>query len=97
MCADKATSNAKFVLDKLERVAKEKAMKEINRRDIYMACRSTAIKEPKNLDDPLDLLIEYNYLREKSTDDTTQNVGRKPSSIYVLNPLYFENEKDGGM
>ena len=94
MCIDKATSNAKFVLYKLKENKKSQAATEINRRDIYMMCRSASIKSPQDLEEPLNLLIEYNYLRKKSMDDTTKNSGRKPSQIYILNPLYFKKEAE---
>lgn len=76
---------AKFVLHKLETIN----VKEITKRDLYILCRSRYFKRAEDINETLDLLEEHGYIRQKEVI-VSNTVGRKPSTVYTLNSVHFE-------
>ena len=85
MGTSETTAKAKFVLRKLETINAT----EISKRDIYILCRSRYFKKAKDIEETLDLLEEHGYIRTKEVADKN-TVGRKPSTVYELNSVHFE-------
>jgi 5S rRNA maturation endonuclease (ribonuclease M5) len=89
MGASEALIKAKYILKKLEGLS----VPEVSKRDIYLACRCKLIKKTEDMDEPISILIEHGYIREKS-NGSSKSVGRKPSAVYELNPVHFvQNEQ----
>lgn len=62
---------------------------EFSRRDAFNAVRG-AVQRVDELDDPLRLLIEHGFIRERET--TRSGPGRKPSTTFDVNPwLHSQN------
>lgn len=77
-------TKAKFVLHQLEKVTEP----EITKRSIYLLCRSKYFKKTEDINDTLALLVEHCYLRVKKVK-SSNSVGRKPSTVFELNPEHF--------
>ena len=56
------------------------------KRDAFNGVRGT-IRKVTELEDPLRLLSDHGYIREKANERT--GPGRKPSPIYNVNPLWL--------
>lgn len=84
MGTNEVVIKAKYILKKLESLH----ITEISKKDIYIHCRSRYFKSPDDIIKPIELLIDYNYLRAKE-NQPTNSTGRKPSTVYELNPIWF--------
>jgi len=63
--------------------ATEGSLAKFSRRDSFNALRG-AVQRVDELDEPLQLLIEHGFIRERET--TRSGSGRKPSTCYDVNP-----------
>ena len=86
MGADKSLQGAKYILRKL----KQQPKRVLTKYQIFRLCRSKIFIRADDVLPALELLIEYGYMREQS--DALPTGGRPKGSIYILNPLYFDNE-----
>ena len=84
MGADDQMKQVRFVLRKLE----QNPRKQYKKYDIYKMCRNSYIKNVDAIDPILEILTEYGYLYEIAPPDL-KRTGRKPATIYNLNPMYF--------
>ena len=70
----------------------EGRLSEFSRRDAFNAVRGT-VQRVDELDEPLQLLSDHAYIRERSTE--RKGPGRKPSNRYDVNPLaYAQNSRN---
>ncbi len=81
--ADELTQSCIYIISRIRSYGK----KEISKRDIFSLCRnkSKGILKANDLDDPIQLLIDYGYLVLKETEQTK---GR-PSQIFLINPYIY--------
>ena len=89
MGADTVNKNAEYLLDAIKR----NQLTEFSRRDAMRLCRR--FKTADSLQPILTRLCEYGYIAPKPAD-TPNAYGRKPSEIYLTNPVVLENEGAGG-
>lgn len=85
MGVDEDIQHAKHVLKKLEQNPQEQYKKH----DIYKMCRNSHIKVVNDIEPLLEILILHNYLHEVLPHEVDRT-GRKPATIYKLNPEYFK-------
>ncbi|MGV8906385.1 MAG: YfjI family protein [Acetobacterium sp.] len=85
MGVDEDAQQLKFVLKKLE----QKPQEEYKKHDIYKMCRNARIEVVSDIEPTLITLIDYGYLYE-ILPENVDRPGRKPATIYKLNPLYFK-------
>lgn len=81
MGADPAAAAAQLVRD----WALREKLETFSKRDAWRALRGR-FGRAADLDDPLAMLVEHGYLREQDASPRSGR-GRKPSQVYVLNPL----------
>jgi hypothetical protein len=81
MGADPVIADARHILSWIFRTG----MTSFTRRDLFEATKGR-FKEVRALELPLDCLIRHGYLRERP-GDSRSGPGRKPSTIYDVNPL----------
>jgi hypothetical protein len=82
MGANPATATARRILA----WATEGRRTDFSRRDAFNAVRGV-VQRVDELDEPLQLLIEHGYIRERSIE--RGGPGRKPSARYDVNPLAY--------
>ena len=82
MGADRTTDDAKYVLKRFKQT-------EMSKRDLYRECRGR-FKKPEDIDPALELLEQHKYIIAKQTPQ--EQAGRKPSPVYLLNPLYQKDK-----
>lgn len=82
---DEDIQQAKHVLKKLEQNPQEQYKKH----DIYKMCRNSQIKVVNDIEPILEILVQHDYLREIPPLEV-ERLGRKPATIYKLNPKYFK-------
>ena len=85
MGKDKALHGAQYILKRLKLHHRQ----EISKYQIFRLCRSKHFSKADDILPALELLIEYGYIKEHI--DPAPTGGRPKGSIYILNPLYFEN------
>lgn len=85
MGIDEDIQHAKHVLKKLEQNPQERYKKH----DIYKMCRNSHIKLVNDIEPLLEILVLHNYLNEVLPHEVDRT-GRKPATIYKLNPKYFK-------
>lgn len=89
MGADATNKNAQYLLDAIKR----EKLSEFTRRDAMRLCRR--FKTAETLQPVLNRLCEYGYIAVKPTEGI-QTFGRKPSEVYLTNPLVLENAAGEG-
>lgn len=89
MGADTVNKNAEYLLEAIKR----NRLTEFSRRDAMRMCRR--FKTADILQPILTRLCEYGYIAPKS-QDTPNAYGRKPSEVYLTNPVVLESEGAGG-
>ena len=90
MGADTVNKNAEYLLEAIKR----NQLTEFSRRDAMRLRRR--FKTADSLQPILTRLCEYGYIAPKPAD--TPNVyGRKPSEVYLTNPVVLECEGAGGV
>lgn len=89
MGADTVNKNAEYLLEAIKR----NQLTEFSRRDAMRLCRR--FKTADSLQPVLTRLCEYGYIAPKPAE-TPNAYGRKPSEVYLTNPVVLENEGAGG-
>ena len=90
MGADTVNKNAEYLLEAIKR----NQLTEFSRRDAMRLRRR--FKTADSLQPILTRLCEYGYIAPKPAD-TPNAYGRKPSEVYLTNPVVLENEGAGGV
>lgn len=85
MGVDEDIQHAKHVLKKLE----QNPQVQYKKHDIYKMCRNSHIKVVNDIEPLLEILVLHNYLNEVLPHEVDRT-GRKPATIYKLNPEYFK-------
>lgn len=86
MGADKDVANAKYIL-------KHFRGDRMSRRDLYRECRGR-FKSSDDMSSTLELLEQHNFIRLQA-QSILDGVGRKPSTVYLLNPMCGQNGHNG--
>jgi hypothetical protein len=82
MGADENLKNAEYILQKIIKHNVQQATKT----ELVRICRK--FKTVEKMTEPLNILINYNYLKEMEREHNS-SVGRKPENIYLVNPQIF--------
>lgn len=89
MGTNPATSLARRIVDWLE----EKQLTEFTERGAFNAMRGGAVQRVDHMKEPLRLLVEHGFIRERELNRS--GPGRKPSPRYDVNPeLYAHNTQN---
>lgn len=88
MGADSVNKNAQYLLSAIKR----NGIPEFSRRDAMRLCRQ--FKTADSLQPVLNRLCEYGYLAAKPLT-LAPGTGRKPSEIYLVNPVLLANDGEG--
>lgn len=73
------------------KILKGKKLKgDIKKYELFRAVRGTGIQEIKDIENPLNILIEKGYMRMKEEEKQEKIVGRPADKIIELNPLVFK-------
>ena len=80
VCSDGVIANAEYILKRL----RSNGITQTDTRELQRLCRK--FKSTSELEEPLEMLMEYGYLREMAADDHSGR-GRKPGTRYEVNPL----------
>ena len=78
---EREVSDAEYILERV----KYKGLREISRSELKRVCRK--FRRVSELDEPISLLKDRDYLKEQFTDIPTK--GRPSSPVYIFNPLLF--------
>ncbi|HWQ41593.1 MAG TPA: YfjI family protein [Desulfosporosinus sp.] len=90
MGADKPLQGAKYILRKLT----QQQLRMLTRYQIFRLCRGKYFSKTEDVSPALSLLIELGYIKEQF--DPSPTGGRPKGSVYILNPLYFDNDIESG-
>lgn len=82
--ADLATRTAERIL----RWLKDRAAAEFTHRDCFTACRSAEIQAVADIDDAINLLVSFGYIRPRQDAHGPRPPGRPPSRVYDVNPRW---------
>lgn len=85
MGVDKEIQKAKLIVEKL----KKQTETQFKRHEIFKLSRSSNIQNVQDIEQTLQILLEYGYIRELPIPER-KGAGRKPDIVYELNPLYFQ-------
>ena len=80
MGADLVNKQGEYLLSKIQK----EQVREFSRRDAMRMCRN--FKTADSIQPVLNRLCEYGYIAPKPTE-AVQGVGRKPSEVYLTNPM----------
>ena len=80
VCSDGVVANAEYILKRL----RSNGIMQTDARELQRLCRK--FKSTSEIEEPLEMLIEYGYLREMAAEEHSGR-GRKPSTRYEVNPL----------
>lgn len=90
MGADKPLQGAKYILRKLI----QQPLRTLTKYQIFRLCRGKFFTKTEDVLPALSLLIELGYMREQA--DPSPTGGRPKGSVYILNPLHFDNYIESG-
>jgi len=88
MGADPAVSEARYVLAWVDRSRVER----FTRRELFSALPRGRFAKVGDLEPALAVLTGHDYIRPAEPPDTHGRPGRKPSPVYLVNPLYRSAE-----
>jgi hypothetical protein len=86
---DPAVTVADRILRWLERTQRDT----FSRRDCFSSCRGAFVREADDVDQPLRLLTELGYVRKAEPAGDETKVGRPPSPLFQVNPLWTRGEQ----
>lgn len=67
---------------------KKNRLKELERNHLFKSLRNTQVSRTRDLDTPLEILVERNYIRikQENKDPEERRKGGRPKEIYEVNP-----------
>ena len=85
MGVDENMKKVRHILKKLEQNPKP----EYKKHDIYLKARNTKIKVTSDINEAIEILIDYEYLHEIPNTEISR-AGKKKDIVYKLNPNHFK-------
>jgi hypothetical protein len=78
------------LVERIVNTITQNEMRQFSRRDLHQHVRRH-VKTPDDLDPPLALLEEHNFIREVEPKQSPKTSKKRPSPLFEANPILFDS------